>query len=1282
MKKVNLFFAFILISVSLAAQLPQQQIMYMDNQAIDFRGATPVLINGLSGYPFSTNNTTSRNGVHDQNGNLLFYIVDDVIINKNGINIGQLSMFGIQTRGEIAIVPVPNLCTQFFIIEQNASSGSPCGSTTGLRYNLSYSVVDVSLSGGQGGVISTGNLLNTCNFVVSSAIAVGKLNNDNTRFLYQIGVAGSNGNAEFLRYTLNGNGTITSTTSLNTITTNVGFSGVSELDLSFNNDMLTFATGSNLFVLYLDGNGNVNTSMGNQGNGLSIFAIGGNLSGVEFSPNGNNLFVGQFNQGIRVVNPLTGSSTPLLGTNISSYGSSQLELAYDPNGNNKIYVLNQNGDLGQIEDVDNPIISNIVFNDAVLTGINLTYDSFTNFGNLQLPDQIDGMDYTAHFTATPECCIIFTELDVQEDKANQFYGGTQTWSPSSNPFGSTTGTVTVKDMLFIQNGANITINNMRFEFAPGARLIVENGARLNINNTTLTVYTGCGGTGLMWQGVEVWGQPGNQTLVAGWFTANNSLIEHALEGAVNFRRPLPLTAGGAAPNTFGFNGGVIRTSNNTIFRNNAKDVVFNPFTAMFNGNAFNDNSSFIKTTFITDAPLNDASLSNASIVHATLNAVTGITFTQCTFTNTANIQVQPGQFPELIRGSGIIASDAKFSVRGSCANLSFPCTSFNNSVFNNLSIGIRSIAVNRAQTANITNTTFFNNWRSIFLRGMDIANVSDNGFDIGASAAAFGLRSYGLYLDNCSGYKVENNNFTTSFGGHVGVYVKNSGPLANEIYRNTFSNLVVGSQSAQVNGDGQDFGDGLVFRCNEYETISDYDILISSGLLKDDHGFCFPNSMAPANNQFSYTATGDFWAETTSLGTPTYRYSPPGTANLMPRNGFFNIFNTAEQECTNLPVFNSATFCPKRVTRTRTKLTVAVDSMRVVLDSLTGLIDAGSTQNLLNVIATQSGGNVKNALLAASPYLTDDVLLAYLATNPPAGHLQQILLANSPLSDAVAAYLVNMNVPKGIKNQINNAQTGVSAMEMLNQEISFTQTEIARTENDLIRDLLFDEVTNDGFALVEDFLMQNTSRTIEQEQLLALVRIANQDSVAARQQLDALDGNPENTDFCKLHNTVVDVMNAPEGTMELANDTSLVQPVKEVADATTGKQEVANAGNLLENIGLRIPYNEVIEIVAPQSNNMRLGSLNNETNATNTKENGITLYPNPANGQITVAHKLETKNGTVSIQIMDIMGRVLLNKTINNSNNNIDIKQLSSGLYFFTVSQNGNVLESGKLMVE
>ena len=98
--------------------MPQQQIMYLENQAIDYRGTTPTLINGLPGFPgfpTSSNSNASRNGVHDQNGDLMFYLVDNDIINKNGVTFGQLSMFGSQTRGEIAIVPVPNSCTQFLL---------------------------------------------------------------------------------------------------------------------------------------------------------------------------------------------------------------------------------------------------------------------------------------------------------------------------------------------------------------------------------------------------------------------------------------------------------------------------------------------------------------------------------------------------------------------------------------------------------------------------------------------------------------------------------------------------------------------------------------------------------------------------------------------------------------------------------------------------------------------------------------------------------------------------------------------------------------------------------------------------------------------------------------------------------------------------------------------------------------------------------------------------------------------------------------------------------------
>src|SRR5690606_13908710 len=55
----------------------------------------------------------------------------------------------------------------------------------------------------------------------------------------------------------------------------------------------------------------------------------------------------------------------------------------------------------------------------------------------------------------------------------------------------------------------------------------------------------------------------------------------------------------------------------------------------------------------------------------------------------------------------------------------------------------------------------------------------------------------------------------------------------------------------------------------------------------------------------------------------------------------------------------------------------------------------------------------------------------------------------------------------------------------------------------------------------------------------------------------------------------------------------------------------------------------------------------------------VNVFPNPANDNLTISHNLETKDGKISLEIMDVMGRVLLNNTINNTNHQIDISQLA-----------------------
>ena len=109
-------------------------------------------------------------------------------------------------------------------------------------------------------------------------------------------------------------------------------------------------------------------------------------------------------------------------------------------------------------------------------------------------------------------------------------------------------------------------------------------------------------------------------------------------------------------------------------------------------------------------------------------------------------------------------------------------------------------------------------------------------------------------------------------------------------------------------------------------------------------------------------------------------------------------------------------------------------------------------------------------------------------------------------------------------------------------------------------------------------------------------------------------------------------------------------------------------------------YEDYIEVVIPTNSKARLAN-EEKTNVSN-KDSFVNVFPNPANDNLTISHNLTTKDGIISLEIMDVMGRVLMNKTINNTNNQIDINQLSSGLYFYNIIQNDKMVQSGKLVVE
>ena len=78
----------------------------------------------------------------------------------------------------------------------------------------------------------------------------------------------------------------------------------------------------------------------------------------------------------------------------------------------------------------------------------------------------------------------------------------------------------------------------------------------------------------------------------------------------------------------------------------------------------------------------------------------------------------------------------------------------------------------------------------------------------------------------------------------------------------------------------------------------------------------------------------------------------------------------------------------------------------------------------------------------------------------------------------------------------------------------------------------------------------------------------------------------------------------------------------------------------------------------------------------------LTLYPNPATGQVQVAYVL-TPNETATLRVLDATGRILLSTELDAeaSTTTLDIRNLTAGMYFVSLAGEKGSLQSAKLIV-
>ncbi|MBK9597135.1 MAG: hypothetical protein IPO60_02115 [Flavobacteriales bacterium] len=401
-----------------------------------------------------------------------------------------------------------------------------------------------------------------------------------------------------------------------------------------------------------------------------------------------------------------------------------------------------------------------------------------------------------------------------------------TWSSDMNVHGK----------IIVDPGATLTINNNAvISFADSKQLldhptelVVAKGGRLDVNgNARLTSIAQCPNS--MWDGIRVMGDshlsqdPVNNS-PQGMASLSASTIENAraalLTGDASFDDPTGTMHGSSA-------GGYIRASLMT-FKNKRYDVVMRKFENRDPhdfSHILNNRSYFDRCAFAEDALLNDG---NSPRDHVHLNGVRGINYTGCSFAGV----YQPDQvFHGMTQvGTGIRSINSSFSVRSKCTILlsygqTCPPQNLINSTFDKLGQGVTATALTPDKTFIVDRATFTNCPRGIRTDGVRNAGITRNSFSVVDYLNPNVLGTpFGAYLDQCTGYKIQNNAFTST-GSHqksrVGLVIKDSGPEYNTFYNNTFDDFIsaasVGSLIEGDNANAQaDYLTGLEVMCNEY----------------------------------------------------------------------------------------------------------------------------------------------------------------------------------------------------------------------------------------------------------------------------------------------------------------------------------------------------------------------------------------------------------------------------------------------------------------------------------
>ncbi len=822
--------------------------------------------------------------------------------------------------------------------------------------------------------------------------------------------------------------------------------------------------------------------------------------------------------------------------------------------------------------------------------------------------------------------------------------------------------LTLEGEIFINNNVKITVNH---------------GSTLYLKGAHLQSY--CGNK---WKGIILNGNRDSSIGITGYsmLMASGAVLEDA-ETAIT-----------------GDVGAIVNAQGCT-FRFNKFDVVLKPFVFSSYSSQVNNisNAKFINCKFYT---FNDTTI-NYEISNVGLICVKGVQFKNCHFKDWR------------------VDDDDTFS-RAGIVCLGSGCKVYTTesgipSSFENMQYGIYSQS-NHFLPLEIENYNFINCLRGIYLNDSYNAYIVNNTFNIPNRDEIPDEIPYGIYMDVCKNFRIENNTLTverrstqqihyaTPCETFAGIITKDCSESTDEIYRNYFCKNATAVQAIGENKDYNEDEYGVSVTCNDFDNNT-YDIFVTADI-DNPYADTLNTGIAqyqgsdnfPAGNLFTDSIYEELSFITINWGDFTNIYNDAEFFNYYYNDttGYPRVYplHVAGSGVVNLiwtsTPFSQDSTCPDRTIDTTggggigggvIKSAQLKTSINYYSSQLANLTDGGNTELTIAEIVLANDYTAWQtylSLMNKSPYLSDEALKEVAAKEEglTAPMVRDVLVANpqAAKSNEVQAILNERieELPAYMIEQINSGLTNISPREFLEMRKAECTAEYSRIINNRIRYI----AKTPGLSLQDSVEYYLNSLDIPVfHYMLSDFYASMGDYNSAIAELNNIDYTgieiplriQESTAFyTMLFQWQTDSVNL------MALDSSKLQMLEYYE---TGHPAVAAKARSLLFLNNACDYEE--PIYYPSQITSRKMRVSNEAE----KETGyFNVYPNPATDFVQVSWKTNDNIEAIGITISNALGNYLINKSISGKENTIiiSLKEFTQGIYLCTIHYSDGTSETQK----